>query len=112
MDEKQLEEHGWIIECESPLEIRHMETGSFATNIAADIIINQCTADRKNKLKKTKKGLKFLCSENDNEIIFHKEEGEESGEFHFGHTSGVGGWTVIGESDLKLCLMELGITVE
>lgn len=32
-----LEENGWIIECESPFEIRH-EDGSFATGKAANII--------------------------------------------------------------------------
>lgn len=63
-------------------------------------------------LKKVKKGLKYTCEENDNEIIFNKEAGEPSGEFLFGHSTGVGGWTVIGEKDLKLCLMELGITIE
>lgn len=30
---------GWDIECESPLELRHRETGSFATKIAALLVI-------------------------------------------------------------------------
>ena len=58
-------------------------------------------------------GYKFACCENDNEINFYPVEGDsDEGEFHFGHFSGVDGWTVIGTKDLKLCLMELGITVE
>ena len=42
MDEKQirlLEDADWIVECESPLEIRHTETGSFATGLAANMVI-------------------------------------------------------------------------
>lgn len=31
----------WEIECESPLEIRHNVTGSFATGTAAEIVIEQ-----------------------------------------------------------------------
>jgi hypothetical protein len=37
-DIKFLEEWGWIVECESPLEIRH-EDGSFATLNAAKIVL-------------------------------------------------------------------------
>lgn len=33
-----LEDNGWIIECESPFEIRH-EDGSFATQQAAEIVL-------------------------------------------------------------------------
>ena len=33
-----LEANGWTVECESPFEIRHDETGSFATNIAAHAV--------------------------------------------------------------------------
>ena len=39
LDEKLLEADGWEIECESPFEIRNMESGSFATNEAADIVL-------------------------------------------------------------------------
>lgn len=39
MNEKLLEKHGWTVECESPLEIRHEETGSFATLLAAEMVI-------------------------------------------------------------------------
>ncbi len=39
---KILAENGWVIECESPLEIRHSD-GSFASNNAARIIINSLT---------------------------------------------------------------------
>lgn len=35
---KKLIEAGWVIECESPLELHHPETGSFATGIAADLV--------------------------------------------------------------------------
>ena len=42
MDEvaEMLDKEGWDLECWSPLEIRHRETGSFATGIAADFIID------------------------------------------------------------------------
>lgn len=36
---KILEENGWIIECEHPLEIYHEESNSKATNMAAKVII-------------------------------------------------------------------------
>lgn len=41
MDEEDielLEKYGWVIECESPFEIRH-EDGSFATENAARIVL-------------------------------------------------------------------------
>jgi len=38
-DIKILEDAGWIVECESPFEIRHEETESFATNEAAWIVL-------------------------------------------------------------------------
>jgi len=34
-----LEEQGWIITSESPLEIRHEESDSFASNVAAEMLI-------------------------------------------------------------------------
>lgn len=34
-----LEAKGWIVECESPLEIRDNETGSFATGYAAKCVL-------------------------------------------------------------------------
>lgn len=36
--------NGWVLECESPLEIRHTETGSFATGIAAQTVIDSLPA--------------------------------------------------------------------
>ena len=39
-DEILLEENGWDIECQSPLEIRNRESGSFATGEAARIVVN------------------------------------------------------------------------
>ena len=39
MTEELLARHGWIIECESPFEIRHKESGSFATGLAAEIVV-------------------------------------------------------------------------
>ena len=40
--EKYMQEEGWIIECISPLEIRH-EDGSFASGQAADILFEHYT---------------------------------------------------------------------
>lgn len=43
MDSKDVEilsMNGWELECESPFEIRHRETGSFATGIAAEIVLS------------------------------------------------------------------------
>jgi len=49
-DDMLLDENGWDLECESPLEIRHRETGSFATFWAAQIVIESLR--RKDKRKK------------------------------------------------------------
>ena len=57
-------------------------------------------------VKKTKQVYK--CTENDNTIEYRKEDNE----FYIGNESGVGGYWVIGEQDLKLALMEFGITIE
>lgn len=43
-----LKENGWTLECESPLEIRH-DNGSFATMLAADIIIQVILDEGKDK---------------------------------------------------------------
>lgn len=40
MNVKKIERSGWGIECLSPLELRHRDTGSFATGIAASIVID------------------------------------------------------------------------
>ena len=42
--EQYIESQGWIIECESPLEMRH-EDSSFATYNAAEIIIKELTKE-------------------------------------------------------------------
>lgn len=34
-----LEQNGWEVECESPFEIRHEESNSFATNAAAYTVL-------------------------------------------------------------------------
>ena len=52
------------------------------------------------------KGIHFQCTENDNEIVYQKEDGD-SGQFLFGHITGVGGHTIIGEKDLLKFMEEL-----
>jgi hypothetical protein len=39
-ERKLLKDEGWEIECESPLEIRHNETGGFASGYAARLIVS------------------------------------------------------------------------
>jgi hypothetical protein len=36
---ERLRVEGWVVECHSPLEIRHDPTNSFATGWAAEIVI-------------------------------------------------------------------------
>lgn len=38
-DETLLEREGWVVECQSPFEIRHTESGSFATGLAAKLVL-------------------------------------------------------------------------
>lgn len=63
-NEKVLEENGWIIECESPFEIRHKESGSFASNQAAYMILNELN------LQKSEAELKQLKREKLREQFF------------------------------------------
>ena len=46
LDEELLEKNGWTVECESPFEIRH-EDGSFASMLAADMVLYELTRDEK-----------------------------------------------------------------
>lgn len=39
------EADGWILECESPLELRHSATGSFASGLAAQLVLEQYAND-------------------------------------------------------------------
>ena len=47
-----LEQNGWIVECESPFNIRHVESGSYASDIAADMVLGQY--QRENQGRPTK----------------------------------------------------------
>ena len=61
MDKKEiklLERNGWIIECESPFEIRH-EDGSFATMFAAVTVLEELQRED-NEANKTIKSLEEL----------------------------------------------------
>lgn len=40
-----LESNGWTVECKSPFEIRHDETGSFATQLAAVAVVNELRSE-------------------------------------------------------------------
>jgi len=44
-NEEILKEDGWVVECESPFEIRH-EDGDFATGQAARMVVNQLREDK------------------------------------------------------------------
>lgn len=48
---KKLEEEGWIVECESPLEIRHDDSESFASGWAAEIVIDELTTESPDHLR-------------------------------------------------------------
>jgi len=47
-DTKLLEDNGWTVECESPLEIRHVD-GSFASQLAAQYALPAILEDLKNQ---------------------------------------------------------------
>jgi hypothetical protein len=46
-----LESQGWTVECESPFEIRHDETGSFATHLAAQLVADTVLAELASELE-------------------------------------------------------------
>ena len=43
--EEILKKEGWIVECKSPLEIRHEDSGGFASLFAAELIIDYFKRD-------------------------------------------------------------------
>ncbi|MDA3780203.1 MAG: hypothetical protein PF487_08330 [Bacteroidales bacterium] len=45
---KLLEENGWVVECESPFEIRYEDGGAFASGCAADIVLYDLKHERNN----------------------------------------------------------------
>jgi len=47
-DIKLLEDNEWVVECESPFEIRHEDGGAFASGCAADIILWDLKHERDN----------------------------------------------------------------
>jgi hypothetical protein len=61
-----LEKSGWTIECESPLEIRHTD-GSFATNNAAKIILDDLMSIDQTQFDILKKNIANLICEYENE---------------------------------------------
>jgi len=59
--EEKLEAEGWVIECQSPLEIRNEEMEAFASNYAAELVLESLLNDhpdtqRINKLQSLTKG--------------------------------------------------------
>lgn len=40
-----LEAQGWVLECESPLELRHAESGDFASGFAARVLLSELMAE-------------------------------------------------------------------
>lgn len=51
MGEQRLQETGWTVECQSPLEIRH-EDGSFASGQAAQIVIDSLESEAAEELRR------------------------------------------------------------
>jgi len=65
-----LEANGWNVECESPFEIRHNESGSFATGLAAKIVV----ADLEQEAREDKRTTHSHQDWQEAVITFHKEE--------------------------------------
>ena len=62
-DIKLLESNGWVVECESPFEIRNIEPWSFASGIAAQVILDEL----KELNKRNKSKLNCVISYNNSE---------------------------------------------
>lgn len=43
-DKELLEKYGWIVECESPFEVRHTD-GSFASMQGAECVLDSCISE-------------------------------------------------------------------
>ena len=50
-DEQLLKKNDWVVECESPFEIRHTETGSFASGIAVEMVLQNLKSKANKKTK-------------------------------------------------------------
>ena len=51
-----LESNGWVVECESPLEIRAVSGSSFATGNAAEIVLESLKAEAKKATPRASSG--------------------------------------------------------
>lgn len=49
-DEELLKLYGWVVVCETPLEIEHIYSGSFASRDAADIVIESLENKESNRM--------------------------------------------------------------
>ena len=47
-DDKLLRDNGWIVECQSPFEIRCEDGGAFASGLAAQIVLDDLKYERDN----------------------------------------------------------------
>lgn len=71
-----LKRFGWTVECEHPLEIRHKD-GSFASNYAANIVIEDILKQNRDAYEHLQEGISDLVS------IFEEDTGKIIGCFLF-----------------------------
>lgn len=71
-----LERAGWTVECQSPLEIRH-EDGSFASGIAANIVIEDVLAESRDAFENLQYNISEVIS------MFEEDTGKMVGCFLF-----------------------------
>jgi hypothetical protein len=84
---KILEANGWTVECESPLEIRHEETESFATGAAAYFVLDAIvSAEERKNMVIEELAQKFVDDMN----IVHEQNNTIFTQMNFGI---IGTWT-------------------
>lgn len=55
-----LENNDWIVECESPFEIRYKDGGAFASGLAAEIVLDELKRIERKEQKRVEK-FKLKC---------------------------------------------------
>jgi hypothetical protein len=64
-----LEAAGWTIECLSPLELRHAETGSFATKLAANAVVESLRTIEEDERASSQTSLEEKLAEGISDIL-------------------------------------------
>jgi hypothetical protein len=108
--EKILENEGWIVECESPLEISHEESNSISTGMAAELVIESIIENNKKNNKINAKDFLIKIMNDNNADGYEVSYGRTDGRIEsysmdkdtlYGHDSS-GSFTIIKLEEVEI----------